>query len=61
MDKLEQSIRNTCSTVKRFNSHVTGVPKGDKEVNGAEKIFEKTWSRIFIYLMKDNQQSQEAQ
>ena len=52
MKRNEDSLRNLWD-MKRTNIHIIGVPEGEEEEKGAEKILEEVTAENFLNMGKD--------
>ena len=53
LKKNEESLRQLQDNMKPNNIHIIGVPKGEKEEQGKENLFEKVITENFLNLMRE--------
>ena len=62
MKRNENSLRDLWDIIKRTNTRIIGVPKGEERQKGPEKIFEEIIAENFPNMGKETvTQVQEAQ
>ena len=60
--KNEEGLREMQDNMKHYNIRIIGIPEGEEEEQGIEKLFEKVMMENFLNLMREKvTQTQESQ